>query len=49
MWFGHRRPIGDDRGPKAADYHGQLIFLANDEQRETHPQLFKVFKHLIYV
>ena len=36
-------------GAKAAGYHGRLIFLANDEQRVTHPQLCKVFKHLIYV
>jgi hypothetical protein len=36
-------------GAKAAGYHGWLIFLANDEQRVTHPQLFKVFKHIIYL
>jgi hypothetical protein len=36
-------------GAKAAGYHGRLIFLANDEQRVTNPQLFKAFKHLIYV
>ena len=35
---------------KAAGYHGRLIFLANDdEQQVTHPQLFKVLKHIIYV
>jgi hypothetical protein len=36
-------------GAKAAGYHGRLIFLANDEQRVTHQQLCKVFKHIIYL
>jgi hypothetical protein len=36
-------------GAKAAGYHGRLIFLANDEQRVTYPQLCKVFKHIIYL